>query len=78
VLVMDTWMPHMDGFAACRALRSTPETADLPIIMVTDDTGPGMAQAAFAAGATDYIQKPISTSQLRARAATCLMRQRAS
>lgn len=78
VLVIDARMPQMDGFAACRALRGAPETADMAIIMVTGDSAPGMANAAFAAGATDYMQKPFSISQLRARATTCLMRRRAS
>lgn len=78
ILVMDARMPQMDGFEACRVLRLDPETADLPIIMVTGDSGPAMMDAAFAAGATDYMQKPFSISQLRARATTCLMRRRAS
>ena len=78
VLVIDARMPHMDGLAACRALRRNPGTADMPIIMVTGDSEPTMMGQAFAAGATDYLQKPFSVSQLRARAATCLMRRRAS
>jgi DNA-binding response OmpR family regulator len=78
VLVMDARLPQMDGFEACRMLRLDPATANLPIIMVTGDTAPGLASAAFEAGATDYMQKPFSISQLRARATTCLMRRRAS
>jgi DNA-binding response OmpR family regulator len=78
VLVMDARMPKMDGLAACRALRGAPETADLPIIVVTADSELASMDAAFAAGATDYMQKPFSVSQLRARATTCLMRHRAS
>jgi DNA-binding response OmpR family regulator len=46
--------------------------------MVTGGTGPGMASAAFAAGATDYLPKPFSISQLRTRARTLLLRRRAS
>jgi DNA-binding response OmpR family regulator len=46
--------------------------------MVTGGSGQAMMDAAFAAGATDYMQKPFSISQLRARATTCLMRRRAS
>jgi DNA-binding response OmpR family regulator len=78
VLVMDARMPRMDGFDACRALRHDPRTADLPIIMVTGDSAPGVATAAFDAGATDYLPKPFSVSQLRSRARTCLLRHRAS
>jgi DNA-binding response OmpR family regulator len=78
VLVIDARLPQMDGFEACRALRRDPVTANLPIIMVTGDSAPGLVHAAFEAGATDYMQKPFSISQLRARATTCLMRRRAS
>lgn len=78
VLVIDVRMPRLDGFAACRALRRDPRTASLPIILVTGHTEPEMATAAFAAGATDYLPKPFSVSQLRARATTCLLRRRAS
>jgi CheY-like chemotaxis protein len=77
VVVMDAQMPRMDGFDACRALRHDPRTADLPIIMVTASSEPETASAAFDAGATDYLQKPFSISQLRSRALTCLMRRRA-
>jgi CheY-like chemotaxis protein len=78
VLVIDAQMPHMSGFEACRILRLDPQTADLPIILVTGDAAPSMMHAAFAAGATDFMQKPFSISQLRARATTCLMRRRAT
>ena len=78
VVVMDARMPKMDGFEACRALRENPETADLPIIMVTAGSEPDIASAAFDAGATDYLPKPFSISQLRSRARTCLLRRRVS
>jgi DNA-binding response OmpR family regulator len=78
VMVLDARMPHMDGFAACRALRRDPTTADLPIIMVTGNCGPESAAAAFDAGATDYLQKPFSISQLRSRARMLLLRRQVS
>jgi DNA-binding response OmpR family regulator len=76
VVLMDARMPSMSGFEACRALRHDPRTADLPIIMVTGGHEPDLASAAFDAGATDYLSKPFSLSQLRSRARTCLLRQR--
>ena len=78
VVVMDARMPKMNGLDACRALRDNPETADLPIIVVTAGREPDSASAAFDAGATDYLPKPFSISQLRARARTCLLRRQAS
>ena len=77
VMVIDARMPRLDGFDACRALRHDPRTADLPIIMVTGDTKPSMANDAFEAGATDYLPKPFSISQLRSRARTCFLRRQA-
>lgn len=77
VVVMDARMPEMNGLEACRALRDNPETADLPIIVVTGGTEPALASAAFDAGATDYLPKPFSISQLRSRAMTCVLRNQA-
>jgi DNA-binding response OmpR family regulator len=74
VMVIDARMPRLDGFGACRALRHDPRTADVPIIMVTGGTEPTLATEAFEAGATDYLSKPFSISQLRSRARTCLLR----
>ena len=78
VMVVDARMPRMDGFATCRALRRDPRTADLPIMMVTGSVEPETATAAFAAGATDYLPKPFSVSQLRSRARTLLLRHRSA
>ncbi len=78
VMVLDARMPRMDGFAACRALRGDPLTADLPIMMVTGSSEPETATAAFDAGATDYLPKPFSISQLRSRARTLLLRSQSS
>ncbi|MGE3272859.1 MAG: PleD family two-component system response regulator [Chloroflexota bacterium] len=78
VLVMDTQIPRLDALAACRALRNDPSTAETPIIMVTDTPTVDVMSAAFDAGATDCLAWPFSSSQLRARASTCLMRRRAS
>jgi len=78
VMVLDARMPRMDGFAACRALRRDPSTTDLPIIMVTGSVAPETAAAAFDAGATDYLPKPFSVSQLRSRTRMLLLRRRAS
>ena len=74
IIVVDAEMPRMDGYRVCRALRDRAETARVPIIVVTDKTSPSDARDAFAAGASDYLAKPFSISQLRARADTWFMR----
>ncbi len=74
VVLVDVSMPKLNGYQACRALRDQPETADIPIIIVTARNDPEDAAKAFQVGATDYLSKPFSISQLRARAQTVLMR----
>lgn len=78
VILMDGQMPRMGGLEACRALRRDPATRDLPVLFVTGDSGPGPAEAAFAAGASDFLPKPFGLAQLRSRARTLLLRRRAS
>jgi CheY-like chemotaxis protein len=63
VITLDVMMPGMDGWAVLRALKSDPETASIPVIMLTivDDE-----QIGFALGAADYFTKPIDWSRLTA------------
>lgn len=74
VMVLDGRMPRLDGWSACRALREDPATANLPIILITGDDPAAGAARAFDAGATDFLAKPFSISQLRARAHTLVLR----
>ncbi len=78
VMVLDARMPRLDGLSACRKLREDPATADVPIILVTGEDPATAAPQAFDAGATDFLPKPFSISQLRSRARTCLLRRRVS
>jgi signal transduction histidine kinase len=60
LLVADVVMPRMDGFALCRELRRRPEAAYLPILMATGLDDIASITAAYEAGATDFISKPIN------------------
>jgi len=55
LILMDVFMPELDGVEACRQIKRRPHLCDIPIIMVTAKSDRSNLQAAFAAGANDYI-----------------------
>jgi len=64
-LVFCDWnMPEMSGIEVLEACRSTPEFAQLPIIMVTAEAEQESVVRAIRAGATDYVVKPIAADVL--------------
>lgn len=67
LVLMDVDMPEMDGIEACRQLKAMDGLQDLPIVMVTGTTNIDSLPLAFAAGAMDYIQKPVNKMELLAR-----------
>ena len=67
VILMDLTMPDIDGVTACRRIKEQPHLADIPILVVTGRAEEKDLAAAFAAGATDYIRKPIHPVELLAR-----------
>ena len=68
-LLLDIDMPGTDGVALCAALRALPQAARVPIVMVTGQSGTESVERAFAAGATDYLTKPLNRTDLRGRLA---------
>ncbi len=67
LVLLDGMMPILDGFEACAQLRQLPQGEQLPILMVTALEDNTSVDKAFAAGATDYITKPIHWAVLRQR-----------
>jgi diguanylate cyclase (GGDEF)-like protein len=72
LILLDILMPEMDGMEACRQIREIEHLRDVPIVMVTSRTEAEMLQLAFAAGAVDYITKPIKKVELIARVRSVL------
>nr|CAX84245.1 Sensor protein [uncultured bacterium] len=67
LVILDAIMPKMDGFAACAALRRRAESDALPILIVTAMEDNHSVAKAFAAGANDYVTKPVHWEVLRQR-----------
>lgn len=64
IIFMDHLMPGMDGFEATKAIKSNPDTKDIPIIMCTSKEGSDYAQQAFAVGAIGILPKPAPAATL--------------
>lgn len=60
IILLDIQLPEMDGYEIARILKSTPGTDTIPIIAVTSYAMAGDKERILAAGATDYIEKPIN------------------
>ena len=67
VVVSDLMMPDTDGHALVRALRGSPDTDFLPIILLTAHTGIDQRLAGLHGGADDYLTKPFDMRELDAR-----------
>lgn len=72
LILMDILMPGLNGIDACRLLKQTDVLRDIPIIMVTGNTGLKNLSEAFSAGAMDYITKPVNPIDLLARVGSAL------
>jgi CheY-like chemotaxis protein len=66
-LIVDLCMPDMDGTVLCERIRTLPAYRTTPIIMLTARHDHPSIEAAFAAGATDYITKPFEVNDILTR-----------
>jgi CheY-like chemotaxis protein len=59
LVLLDVAMPRMDGFSVCRALRTDPRTAGVPVLFFTASVAGDMAQMAASVGAQGILAKPV-------------------
>ena len=64
IVLMDAMMPELDGNATTRRIRAHRQWHDLPIVFLTAKAMPGDRESSLAAGATDYITKPVDLDEL--------------
>ncbi|WP_420631165.1 response regulator [Candidatus Leptofilum sp.] len=64
LLILDVMMPNMDGITVCETLRAQPETAVLPIILLSARTSTEAVRKGLNAGANKYLTKPIGREEL--------------
>ncbi|PCJ35373.1 MAG: diguanylate phosphodiesterase [Cellvibrionales bacterium] len=76
LILMDAIMPEIDGFEACKTIRTLPNLNETPILMITSLEDDEAINKAFISGATDYISKPLNFTVLKERVSRLLQANR--
>jgi len=72
LIVLDLALPDGSGWEFLSAMQARPETRRAPILVLTASADPGMADRVRAAGATEFLTKPIAAAELVARVRAAL------
>lgn len=72
LILSDIRMPKLDGLTLCKALRGQAETKSIPIILLTNYNTSEHMEAAMAAGADDFLPKPLSLDEVKIRVRSLL------
>lgn len=67
IILLDMMMPEKDGLQACRELRERTSTQSIPVVLLTARADEETKMAALSAGASDFLTKPFSTTELHVR-----------
>lgn len=76
LIIMDVVMPDMNGIEACKQLKASSDFGQIPVIFVTGSTDDQTLEAAFEAGASDYVCKPLRQIELLVRVRAVLAQRR--
>jgi CheY-like chemotaxis protein len=72
LVLMDIWMPVLDGVSATRTLKTDPHTRDVPVLALSADAYPPAPQHALQAGCEVFLQKPVDPDALLTAIRTAL------
>jgi len=64
LVLLDVILPKLNGYEVCRQLKSTPQTADIPVVMITSKSKDKDRKWGIEQGADDYITKPFDADDL--------------
>ena len=67
LILLDALMPGLDGFETCRRLKADPETAHIPVVMMTTVDQPAARLRGLSVGADDFLVSPVRDVELFAR-----------
>ena len=74
LVILDLVMPLLNGLDVLKAMRASPESEAIPVLILTARHDEASMRAGFDLGATDYLTKPFAVPQLSARVRACLAR----
>ena len=72
LVLSDINMPNMDGLQLLTTVRSRPEWASIPVIMITTEGSQSKVMEAIELGAQGYVRKPFTAEQIKEKVSSCL------